>query len=306
MGDCSVMKPEHKHCSMIGFGHHWPAGGVQSSVTRFRFEDNKAVEICDEWYYITHYLKSMVNHMEESLSSIGISAVDDVDGLNWCRPYHYTADDIVDVRCVRLVENSYLWNSGYNVEFSESPAEQMQNNYDKANNAVGEVSTQSFMDQCQQPSFSNTESNIDKFLASSTRYAYGLDAFHNDTCFSRDLLQRIPAELMPYVDAKTFSAELLTRLDELHNSYILRCDESISRHFVLDSSGFLFFDSSEEPRLLSSGTSSDLTSGGSGDEQKLPNGDQLRAVQDNLAYNVCLTFRSALSSLSFIRHKIIQ
>ena len=282
-GTCSIRHTECGH-SMVGLDHPYPRDGIQSSVTKFRFENNQPVEVCDEWYYIVRYLKSMVSNVEESLNDLGLSSLTEADGLNWyARPYHYTTDDIVDIRRLHSPDESvYSRSTVYDATLSETDADMSQKHCTEAS-----VSVDDSTDRFHAPHILNLGSSFDKFLASTASAVCDLVQFRCDCSISRDLLRHGgPAELLPYLDAKTFYSGLLTGLDQSHNSYVLHCD-NVSRQLVFDSSGLLRVENSQDPHLLSSGTSSSLTPSGNGDKQKLPNVDQLRAVQDNLAYNVC-------------------
>jgi len=280
---CSVRHTERKHCSMVRSDHQYPVGGIQSSVTKFRFENHSPVEVCDEWYYVVHYLKSMVNNVEETLSDFRISSVEDADGLDWyARPYRYTSDDIVDIRRLHSPdEGIYSRSTVYDTTLTDTCSHVADKYCEKSDDAF-DIST----DVLYSPDVSNVGSSLDKFLASTALAACNLVQFRCDCSLSRDLLQYGgPTELLSYLDAKTFYSGLLTRLDQLHNGYVLHCN-NMSRQLVLDSSGLLHMESSPDPHLLSAGTSSGLTPAGNGDKQKLPNVDQLRAIQDCLAYNV--------------------
>ena len=281
----SVRHAEHK-CSVVGFDHQYPSGGIQSSVTKFRFENNRPAEVCEEWYYIVHYLKTAVNDVELSLKhDLGISSAEDLDGLSrYARPYHYTTDDIVDIRRLHSPDSSiYSRSTVYDANISETCPHVSQQHCEKS--AVNSSSNGFHL-----PSIENVGNSIDKFLASTALAVCDLVQFRCNCSISRDLMQHGgPSELLPYLDAKTFYGGLLSRLNQSHNSYLLHCD-NVSRQLVLDSFGLLHVESLPNPHLFSTGTSSDLTAGGNGDKEKLPNIDQLRAIQDNLAYNVCDTF----------------
>jgi len=281
----SVRQIDYKPCRMVGFDNYYPAGGIQSSITKFRFEDNRPVEVCDEWYYTIHYLKSMVNNVEELLNDSNISSIEDTNGLNWfARPYHYTKDDIIDIRRLQSPDKRIHSSvTDYDIAGDETCTRISQKYCEKTSVDI-DISADRF------PSNADN-SALDKFLASTALATLCTTVpFH---CGCRDLLQHgTAAELFPYLDAKTFYSRLVTGLGQSqHSLHVLHCD-TVSQSLVMDSSGLLNFDNREDPRLLSAGTSVDLTPGGNGDKQKLPNIDQLRAIQDNLAYNVChvLTF----------------
>jgi len=277
----SVRRITYKQCSMAGFDYDCSG----ASVTKLRFEDNGPVEICDEWYYTIQRLKSLVNILEESLNDLGLSSAEDVNDLYlFARPYHYTMDDIVDIHCLRSPdEKIHSSVTHYDVDAREAYDHMSQKYYQKS---IVDINVPA--EKLPSVSVSNAESSgLDKYLASTA-----LDAVCNIMpvyCGCRDLLQHGgPAELLPYLDAKTFYSGLLSGLSQSHyNLHVLHCD-AVSLPLVMDSSTLLYSGYSQEIRLLSAGTSVDLTPGGNGDKQKLPNIDQLRAIQDNLAYNVCL------------------
>ena len=236
------------------------------------------MEVCEEWYYVIHYLKSVVNNIEESLNDLGISSsVDEGDGLKWyARPYHYTADDIVDIKRLQSPDKSIY------PAFRET-YDHMPHRYCEKSNVAVDDSTSGIP----APHISSACGSLDRFLASSALAVSDLVQRQCDCVISNDLLRHGgPAELLPYLDTKTLSSGLITGLELSHNSYVLHC-ENVSRQLMWDSFGLLRLENSRDTRVLSAGTSSDLTPGGNGDEQELPNIDQLRAIQDNLAYNVC-------------------
>ena len=284
---CSTRHTDHK-CSMVGSDYQYPSGGIQSSVTKFRFENNRPAEVCEEWYYIVHYLKTAVNDVELSLKhDFGISSAEDLDGLSrYARPYHYTADDIVDIRRLHSPEESiYSRSTVYDADISETCAHVSTMSQQACEKSTVDNSANVF----HLPSIGNMGNSLDKFLASTALAVCDLIQFQCNCSVSQDLMQHGgPSELLPYLDAKTFYSGLLSRLNQSHNSYLLHCD-NVSRQLVLDSFGLLHVESSQNSHLFSTGTSSDLTPGGNGDKEKLPNVDQLRAIQDNLAYNVCYT-----------------
>ena len=280
--DSSLIRHTEHKCSMIGFDDPYPSGGIQSSITKLNFENNSPAEVCDEWYYIVHCLKTAVNDVEISLKrDLGISSAEESDGLSWyARTYHYTTDDIVDIRRLHSPDDGiYSRSTVYDADVSTtcnhiSPKYCEKSNVDISANGV------------HLPSISNVGNCLDKFLASTALAVCDLVQFRCNCNVSQDLMQYGgPTELLPYLDAKTFYSGLLTRLDQSYNSYMLHCD-NVSRQLVFDSFGLMHIESSRNPRLFSTGTSSDLTPGGNGDKEKLPNIDQLRAIQDNLAYNV--------------------
>jgi len=268
-----------KPCSVIGFHDCNPHTGIQSSVTKLRFEDNCPVEVCEEWLHAVRCLKSAINDVEESLNSLKRNSAEDSDSLHWfARPYHYTADDIVDRRHLMLPD---VYTYSRTTDYSATPAH-MAEKYDDKSNASGDISLGRF------PSAvaSNAECSLDVFLAYMTA-VFNVVQFNGTSSVSRDLLQDGGStELLPYLDAKTFYMQLLSGLDRSDNSYVLHCDD-VSRHLLLVSSDLLQSERSSDLRLLSASPSSDLTPSGNGDKQKLPNIDQLRAIQDNLAFSVC-------------------
>ena len=286
-GDFSDRDTEHKHYSVVRFDQHYPSTGIQSSVTKFRFENHIALEACEEWYYVVHYLKSVVTNIEGSLNDFGISYDIEAHDLNWyARPYHYTADDIVDIRRLQSPDEGIS-----SVSSLSKTCDHLSQKYGEISNAVMDVSTNRFQPAC----VSNQCSSLDKYLASTALAVCNLVQRRCDCGISADLQQHGgPAELLPYLDAKTFCGGLLTGLELPQSSYVLRCD-NISRQLVLDSFGLLHLERLRDPLLFSAPTStSSLTPDGDGDKQKLPNIDQLRAIQDNLAYNVRPTFSIAI------------
>jgi len=281
----SVKLMEYKRCNMARFEHDYLTGGSQSSVTKFRFQDNRPVEICDEWYYTIQNLKSLINSLEESLNDLGVSSAEDVNDLHWfARPYHFTKDDIIDIHRLRSPDERI---PSAITDFSVAEDEV----YDGMSQKYSEKSSVDIgvpADRFPSVLDSNaTNTSLDRFLACTSLAAVcNIVPFY---CSCQDLLrQGGPAELLPYLDAKTFYSGFLIGLGQsCHGLHVLQCD-AVSQPLVMDSSGLLCFGDGRESRLLSSGTSVDLTPGGNGDKQKLPNIDQLRAIQDNLAYNVCL------------------
>jgi len=282
---------EHKHCSIVGSAHHYPSTGIQSSITKFRFEDNRAVEVCEEWHYVIHYLKSVVNNFEESLNDIALSSsVAEADGVKWyAQPYQLTADDIVNIKLLRSPDISNYSSSLCDAHVNETCDHSLQKHCEKSNIAFN-ICTERY-------EVPNVASSLDRFLVSTALAICDLVQLRCDSCvsisggFPRELQHhRGSVELLPYLDAKTFYNGLVTGLSEQsHNGCLLHCD-NVPRQLVLDSFGLLRLVSSQDPRLLSAGASSDLMPGGNEDKQKLPNIDQLRAIQDNLAYNVCQVF----------------
>lgn len=283
-GTCSVSRMDHKHCSTIRFNHQYPSCGIQTSITKFCFENNKPAEVCDEWYGAVQYLKSMVNNIEVSLNELGISYLEEMDGLKWnARPYHYTTDDIVDIRRLHSPDESvYSRSTVYDETPSEKCAE-MSQQYCEQSTVATDVSSDRF----HAPHVSKVGTSLDGFFTSTASAVCDLVQFRCSCSVCRDLLRHgRPDELLPYLDEKTFYSGLLSRRDRSHNSFVLHCD-NVSRQLVMDSFGLLRLESSQDPQLLYAGTASSLTPGGNDDKQKLPNIDQLRAIQDNLAYNVC-------------------
>jgi len=291
---CSVRQIEYKQCRMAGFDRHYPDGDVQSSVTKFRFEDNRPVEVCDEWYYTVHYLKSVVSDIEQSLNDLGISSAADTNGLRWfARPYHYTKDDIIDIHRLQSPdERIHSTVADYDVAMSETD-ESMSQKYHEKSSVDVDVSADQFLSVF----VSNAESNsLDKFLASTALATVcNIVPLH---CSCGGLFSHGgAAELFPYLDEKTFCSGLLTGLSQTHHSlHVLHCGTA-SQPLVMDSFGLLYFGDRQDPRMLSAGISADLTPGGDGNKQKLPNIDQLRAIQDNLAFNVCYVLAFYLTSM---------
>jgi len=276
---CSFGQIEHRNVDRC-----YATGRIQSSVTKFRFEENTPVEICDEWYYTVHYLKTVVSSIEDSLHDFRTSSVEDVNGLSWfARPYHYTKDDVVDIRRLQSPdERIHLAVTDFDAAAHETYDRESQKCCEKSG-----FSVDIFADRLPSVFISNTQRiDLDKYLASTALATLcSIIPFH---CSCQDLLRHgRPAELFPYLDAKTFYSCLLNGLGESSRRlHILHCDTA-SRPLVVDSATLLYLGNRPEPQLLSSGTSVDLTPGRNGDKQKMPNIDQLRAIQDNLAYNVC-------------------
>lgn len=278
---CTVRRTVQNQYGVTRSDQQYPANtGIQASVTKFRFQNNMPVEVCDEWYYAVHYLKSAISSIKDSLNDLGNSS-DEVGGLNgFARPYRYTSDDIVDIRRLQSPdEGIYLRSIMHDAVLSETCTTMLQE-YCETPRDVSTV-----------PLNSNAAGSVAKFLAP-TALALGNDVQFPCNCpvSSRSLVHGASAELLKYLDAETFYHELISRLSHSDDSYVLLHCDGVRRNLVLDSSGLLRLDSLHDSPLLSAGTSSGLTPGGSDDRQKLPNIDQLRAIQDNLANNVCDLF----------------
>jgi len=290
---CSFTHTEHLH-TLVGFGHLYPSGGIQSSVTGFRFEDNQPAEVCNEWVYAVHYLKMVVSNVEVSLKELAVTYAEELDG-SYCyaRPYHYTSDDIVDLRRLHSPHESiYSRSTVYDANPSEMGADMPQKYWEKSSLPA---------DGFHLPSVSNVGSSLDNFLASTALAVCDLAHFHCNCVFSQDLLRHGgPSELLPYLDARTFYSGLLTRLNPSQISHVIHCN-NVSRQLMLDSCGIVHLKSSRDPWLLSAGTS-DIAPAGNGDKQKLPTIDQLRAIQDNLADNVCCHFVGFPAALLILRY----
>jgi len=234
----------------------------------------------------------VVNNFEESLNAVKCdaalsSSVEEVDGLTWyAQPYQYTADDIVDIKRLRSPDIS----SYSAVSLCDATANETLQKYAEKSNVTISICSERY-------EVPNATRSLDRFLASTALAVCGLVQFRCDSCvsvsdsfFGELEPHGSSAHLLPYLDARTFYDGLLSGLNkQSHNSCILHCD-NVPRQLVLDSLGLLHLESSPDSRLLSAGTSSELTPGGNEDKQKLPNIDQLRAIQDNLAYNVCRNF----------------
>ena len=279
---------EHKQSSMVGFDMDYPACGIESSVTKYRFENNKEVELCDEWNYAVHYLKLVLNSFEASLNDLSASSAEQVASLNWyARPYHYTTDDIVDLRRIQTPDESIYSRSTVHGATLRETCGDMSPKCGEQPDAAVDISTNTF----HSPHVSNvgTSNSLDKFLASTALAICDIVQFRCDCGISRDLpWHNQPDELLPYLDANPICNRLQTRLDQSLNTHMLHC-EKVSCQQLLDSFGLLHLESSRDTQLLAAGSSSSLTPDGSEDKQKLPNIDQLRVIQDNLAYNVRYT-----------------